>query len=197
MHKELSRTGFSLIELLLALSILAIVAATIAPQYLGIQKQAYSVIAGAYTSKTLNDTLAEWQAAGGTVGSNASAGSILYTLSASSPVLPGTHSDPTVDVSDGGYSPTIRLPLPPGDLSPALSSSTNSTVVRAGKTLMIWDWSRKVFACCSTDDIGMPANTQLRGDVSENNYTPGQLGILVWDVNNNAYPHGYTFAIKE
>jgi type IV pilus assembly protein PilA len=67
-----SRTAFSLIELLVALSIIGVVAALVVPNLLGVQSAATATVAQQIQNE-LNQSLGQWKDAGGQMGKNGSA----------------------------------------------------------------------------------------------------------------------------
>ncbi len=101
--KTCIKSAFSLIELLVALSVLTLVAAIIVPRFLNIQQTARDVVAQQMASE-LNNTYGNWLAGGGKIGSNPapSTEDILDTLTAPNSVTGGT-------MSDGGVSSGIRV----------------------------------------------------------------------------------------
>ncbi len=132
--------GFSLIELLVALSILAVVAAIIVPRLLNLQSQADAAVAQQMQSQ-INTTYAQWRDAGGTVSAfssyvNSYGSAILYLLGGLADT--GTNR-PTfatigsgllaVTATDPENSPLLRLCLP---ASTSISLASPSNVVVAG-----------------------------------------------------------------
>lgn len=74
-----SSRGFSLIELLVAIGILAIVAGVVVPKFLNVQSQAEDTVAKQIQSE-LNTTYANWKASGGTVTGIPYGSTLLYQL---------------------------------------------------------------------------------------------------------------------
>lgn len=66
-HYKNNGKAFSLIELLVALSILAVVAAIIVPRFLSVRENAADTVATAQI-KALNNAYTQWQSLGGTLG---------------------------------------------------------------------------------------------------------------------------------
>ncbi len=133
------QSAFSLIELLVALSVLALVAAIIVPRFLGIRQSAQDAVAQQMASE-LNRTFATWQDSGGTIGSNAMTSDLLSLLSGSGDIgsvhpvsFPANATDPTTVVSDNTFqAAAIRVNLPSGT-----TITPNSSVVTLGNGVLV------------------------------------------------------------
>ena len=100
------KLGFSLIELLVALSILAVVAAIIVPRFLNVRSQAAKTTAEAQ-KKVIEHAVQQFLALGGTNTNNSAlnSGNVLYFLNQSSTSRTGTNiSDSTGSFSSNSIS---------------------------------------------------------------------------------------------
>jgi prepilin-type N-terminal cleavage/methylation domain-containing protein len=124
--------AFSLIELLVALGILAIAAAIIVPAYLNVQSQAKATVIQQMADQ-LNKTYADWRAAGGIV-SGVPHGSmildVLGTPSSNGVLRSITSPSNDATVSDNNLSSTISIQLPAGtpNLDPSVTAPTDTVV---------------------------------------------------------------------
>jgi Tfp pilus assembly protein PilE len=146
LKKYISRCfAFSLNELLIALSIVAIIGAIVFPQYIGLQEKARDV-ATAALADDLNHTYAMWVAAGGKAGEKTLTSDMLSKLSNNSsanithdPFTPIIITNPDgttttiydasgMNVSDSDASSTIRTSLPPG-----VDISKDAQIIKIGE----------------------------------------------------------------
>lgn len=105
------KKGFSLVELLIALAILAIVVAIIIPKYLNTRRQAMWAIA-LNMEVDFNKALDNWRALGGTLGSDVYTSDIL-DLFASNSKYSYQPDNSTRKVVDGNTSSSIRMGISP------------------------------------------------------------------------------------
>lgn len=124
--------AFSLIELLVGISVVAIVAAVIIPRFLNVQTQADNTIAKQIQDE-LNTTYASWKASGGLSTATTNYGSLILDVlsSPAATTSPLRSPDNLAMVADGGTSSIIRIAsLPPGtpNLSPSVTPVTNAVI---------------------------------------------------------------------
>jgi prepilin-type N-terminal cleavage/methylation domain-containing protein len=163
------KRGFSLVELLVALSILAVVAAIIVPRMLNISASAQAEVQAESIGR-LNRTFAVWEAAGGFIGSNAATSDILRVLSspAGTPMVINAATTSTADdVRDGSTgaarSDSYRISLPQGLSLPSGAVATldyNGSQVyfdTGRKTFEVFDPSKESWSMVSYS--GYPAPT--------------------------------------
>jgi prepilin-type N-terminal cleavage/methylation domain-containing protein len=152
--KTSHHSAFSLIELLVALSVVALVAAIIVPQFMTVQKQAQDTVAQQMASE-LNHTFANWQASGGQLTFPAVTSDVLTVLSSATPVPVGV----LATANDGGTSSNIRATLPAGTVIPP-----NSSVVTLGSgsniVMVAFDPNAQQFIATTTDGNGNPIDPQ-------------------------------------
>lgn len=141
-----NRAAFSLIELLVALSILAVVAAIIVPRFLNVRQSAQDT-AAAHTVVEVNNLYNQWVALGGTVGTGTGANVIDFlcrvgsTTSAtranlvttSNPVRDATGSfgSGNIQIGGAGTCSSIASGLP-------LAGTADGFVVLTGGTGLWW-----------------------------------------------------------
>jgi prepilin-type N-terminal cleavage/methylation domain-containing protein len=212
-HKYRQR-AFSLIELLIALSVIAIVGAIVVPQYIGLQDKAKDVAAKAMADE-LNHTYANWVAAGGVNGSKAITSDVLKKLTASNgdaithdPFEPITITNPDgttttftpststeTSVKDSEDSDVIRTSKPAGaDLSPG----TNSNIVETDNGYLVFNPKNGTFSVFrNLDDAKAfvasisptpPDQEQtISVSASTTNAAPGDVITLIASGGHNAY----------
>jgi prepilin-type N-terminal cleavage/methylation domain-containing protein len=167
----MSRRGFSMTELLVALGIIAVTAALVVPRFIDVRQRASE----AYYQenvKRLNRAFATWEAAGGYVGASAYTSDILKLLGSQPGTVlsfDGGTSGSADDVIDGGAavgvsgisSSSVRITLP-SDLSLPTSGRLNS--VNYGNGALTFDASTKTFTYT---------------DLSSATWYPRQMVVLV------------------
>jgi len=144
------KSAFSLIELLVALSILAVVAAIVVPRFLDIQRQAKDTVAAQMASQ-LNHTYAEWIASGGSVGGNVATADLLTVLTSDGQISVPSH-DGYGAVSDGGTSQNIRIATN-SELATALASTLNSNTVPYQDSYIFFDNTTQQFSTISQSSL--------------------------------------------
>jgi prepilin-type N-terminal cleavage/methylation domain-containing protein len=107
--------GFSLIELLVALSILAVVAAIIVPRFLNVRSQAAATTTAAQQQELQSD-IQKWISLGGTVAAGATDGDFLNLLNQTGAGRTNAH---LTDSTGNFGSSTISLGLPAIDAGAA------------------------------------------------------------------------------
>ncbi len=123
-----SKTAFSLIELLVALSVLAIVAAIIVPRFLNVRSQAAATTLEAQKN-VIENAVQQFLSLGGTIGTTTTvyAGDVLKFLVQSSATGAARTTIGAVKDSSGGFgSSAISLQITPVDSATALQPSENS-----------------------------------------------------------------------
>jgi prepilin-type N-terminal cleavage/methylation domain-containing protein len=132
----LSTRAFSLIELLVALSILAVVTALIVPRFLNVREQAATTTAEAQI-KALNNIYNQWIALGGTTGTSTASQIVAFlsTVPASSTTARATS---TLLTSFGGCADTL------GDFA-------STSIMLSGVTV---NQTKEVAAIGATDSDG-------------------------------------------
>jgi prepilin-type N-terminal cleavage/methylation domain-containing protein len=145
--------GLSLPELLVALSIIAIVAAVVVPRFRDVRAKAQEAYLNENVRR-MNSAFATWEAAGGVVGSNAKTSEILRMLGSEPGVALSLDSGTTDDTSDDiidssgsgvANSSRVRINLP-SDIP--LPSSPEAILVVGGKKLF-FDPAQKAFVAIS------------------------------------------------
>jgi prepilin-type N-terminal cleavage/methylation domain-containing protein len=121
--------GFSLIELIVALCIIAIIAAIAIPVYSTVQVQAEDTVAQ-QMQEELNNTYANWKTNGGSITGTPFGSTILYVLGSSAAITSPVTDSSGGSVADNGISSTTRASLPCGtpNLNPSVFSPSNVVV---------------------------------------------------------------------
>jgi prepilin-type N-terminal cleavage/methylation domain-containing protein len=127
--------GFSLIELLVALSILAVVSAIIVPKFLNVRTSASQTTAFA-NMKEINNEIREWIALGGQIGTKPVAGDVLNFLGGNGGVRAtatsaGTALGSAADSSGTMGSFTIAISPAPFDNSKSANQAASGAITAA------------------------------------------------------------------
>jgi prepilin-type N-terminal cleavage/methylation domain-containing protein len=143
--------GFSLMEIVIALAIVAIVAAIVVPRYTNIKNEAEAATAQQMSSE-LNNTYANWKVNGGAVTSSATAADILTVLTSigGSPYPAGNLPDPN-SVTETTFASGIRVSASP-DMTAGLLQAASAqaqgnppSIVQAGDYLVAFDSGAEQF----------------------------------------------------
>jgi prepilin-type N-terminal cleavage/methylation domain-containing protein len=133
--------AFSLIELLVALSILSVVAAIIVPKYINLRAQA-NAAALQETVDQLNRTLSSWIDLGGIMGTNVYASDVLRVLASTSPQDFDEGSGRSM--KDSAQSVSMRSTIPQ-EIVQQLVGNPQLTTVSLNGNLIYYDQSQKQF----------------------------------------------------
>jgi prepilin-type N-terminal cleavage/methylation domain-containing protein len=158
MKRRFSSPAFSLIELLIAIGVLAIVAALIIPKFLNVKSQAQDSVAKQMADQ-LNTTYANWRASGGTVNSTTPAiADILSMLKTPLGINTQIPAAPRpAALKDSGTSNQVRLDLP-SDID--LTTATGSTSAVYGANFAIF-FDGNTFTVVPMSRITSPNNWSL------------------------------------
>jgi prepilin-type N-terminal cleavage/methylation domain-containing protein len=185
-----NKLGFSLIELLVALSILAVVAAIIVPRFLNVRTQAATSVAQAQ-QQTIQNAVQQFISVGGTIATGTASSDIinfLMTMPGSKDVINTTTRTSTGGASIGGMtdnsgtinSTTISLPVTVVNSTVPASPTPGTFYVQTGKDAFYVDGAGQLWditiggASWATASIGgvrfTASGTNSYTDSSGHNY---------------------------
>ena len=191
MHKETGQRAFSLMELLIALAVLALAAAIVVPRYLNMQTQAQDAVATSMADE-LNHVYGNWKSSGGVITGTPTLAGILTMLSQTSTVVaPGIPTTPGVNVAaiplsdgylyDAGASSAIRY-NPPNSM--ILPPTSNGIAAIAFNGIFI------IYKSGSDSFTGVSQTTAITGGTPPDTYLDCATGTT-YDLTGGTYKvHG-------
>jgi|GEM_PF-1403688 prepilin-type N-terminal cleavage/methylation domain-containing protein len=177
------RRSFSLIELLVALSVLAVVSAIIVPKFINVRKEADETVAKQIESQ-LNTTFSQWLSLGGVIsgaGSGLTTGDILTLLTSTGAQSISDSGQTASDVSSP-MAQEIRVAPMPGNLA------QNQKVVISGNTIIAYNPGTQSFVTCTNADLGMPEGVTVQNAITYVPNSNGSVTVFLSCSDGHVYP---------